>query len=66
MKRRTLMSNQNQKRQDQQQKKQGQQPAQKVDQDEIRKAEIRKAVKEDMIDPKNPQGQQDTDYSGGT
>jgi hypothetical protein len=29
-------------------------------------AEIRKAVRADMIDPKHPQGQQDTEYSGGT
>jgi hypothetical protein len=30
-----------------------------------RKAEIRKAVEEDKIDPKNPKGQQDTGFSGG-
>jgi hypothetical protein len=60
------MSNQNQKNPDQLQQNQSQKPVQPADEDEIRKAEIRKAVKEDMIDPNNPQGQQSTDYSGGT
>lgn len=59
------MSNQNQKNPYQQQN-QSQKPGQPADEDEIRKAEIRKAVRADMIDPKNPQGQQVTDYSGGS
>jgi hypothetical protein len=56
------MSNQNEKKPDLQQQKKPQQ----VDEDEIRKDEIRKAVRADMIDPKHPHGQQDTEYSGGT
>jgi hypothetical protein len=59
------MSNQNQKNPDLQQQNQSQKD-QQADEDEIRKAEIRKAVMADRIDPKNPQGQQVTDYSGGT
>jgi hypothetical protein len=48
------------------QQNQSQKPVQPADEDEIRKAEIRKAVEQDMIDPNHPQGQQATDYSGGT
>jgi hypothetical protein len=47
-----------QQRQNQEQKKSGQQPD--------RKSEIRKAVEQDKIDPNNPQGQENTEYSGGT
>ena len=60
------MSNQNQENPDLQQQNQSQKPGQQADEDEIRKAEIRKAVMADRIDPKNPQGQQVNDYSGGT
>ncbi|MEH6951238.1 hypothetical protein V4R08_07800 [Nitrobacter sp. NHB1] len=58
------MSNQtpNQNKATQQQQNQDQ----KRDPDEIRKAEIRKAVEQDQIDPKNPKGQQDTGFSGGS
>ena len=52
------MPNQNRsdgKRQDQTQKSSEQE----------RKAEIRKAVEQDKIDPKHPKGQQDTGFSGG-
>lgn len=37
-----------------------------ADEEAIRLAEIRKAVEQDRIDPEHPQGQQNTDYSGGT
>ena len=47
-----------QQRQSQEQKKSGQQPD--------RKSEIRKAVEQDKIDPNNPQGQENTEYSGGS
>jgi hypothetical protein len=47
-----------QQRQNQEQKKSGQQPD--------RKSEIRKAVEQDKIDPNNPQGQENTEYSGGS
>ncbi|WP_425904857.1 hypothetical protein [Nitrobacter sp. TKz-YC02] len=60
------MSNQNEKNPDLQQQNQSQTPSEQADEDEIRMAEIRKAVRADMIDPKHPQGQQDTEYSGGT
>jgi len=60
------MSNQNEKNPDLHQQNQSQKPGQQADEDEIRKAEIRKAVRADMIDPKHPHGQQDTEYSGGT
>jgi hypothetical protein len=59
------MSNQNQKNPDQLQQKQSQKPVQPADEDEIRKAEIRKAVQQDEIDPNHPQGNQNTGYSGG-
>jgi hypothetical protein len=65
MKRENPMSSQTQNNLEQQ-KKQSQKLGQQPNKDEIRKDEIRKAVKEDMIDPNNPQGQQSTDYSGGT
>jgi hypothetical protein len=60
------MSNQNEKNPDLQQQSQSQNPSQQADEDEIRKAEIRKAVEQDKIDPNNPQGQENTEYSGGS
>ena len=61
------MSNQNQKKPDQQQN-QGQKPGQPADNKkaETSKAEIKKAVEQDEIDPNNPQGNQNTGYSGGS
>ncbi|WP_416193772.1 hypothetical protein [Nitrobacter sp. TKz-YC01] len=53
------MANPNEKNQDDQRRKPGEQG------ESGRKAEIKKAVKEDMPD-KNPQGQEKTGYSGGT
>jgi hypothetical protein len=56
----------NQQNPDQQQNR-GERPRVQQQQDEsARKAEIKRAVKKDTIDPNNPQGQQRTDYSGGT
>jgi hypothetical protein len=49
-----------------QQQNRGERPRVRQPDEATRKAEIRKAVKEDMIDSKNAQGQQVTDYSGGT
>ena len=58
------MSNQNQKNPDQQQN-QSQKPGQPANEDEIRMAEIRKAVHQDEIALNDPQGNQNTGYSGG-
>jgi hypothetical protein len=60
------LQQQNEKNPDLQQQNQSQNPSEQADEDEIRMAEIRKAVRADMIDPKHPHGQQDTEYSGGT
>lgn len=46
-----------------QKREQDQKPGQQADN---RKAEIRKAVEQDKIDPNNPQGQENTEYSGGS
>lgn len=43
--------------------KRDQKPDQQAD---TKKSEIRKAVEQDRIDPKNPQGQENTQYSGGS
>lgn len=48
------------------QQNRGERPRVQQPDEATRKAEIRKAVKEDMIDSKNAQGQRVTDYSGGT
>jgi hypothetical protein len=63
-KRRPIMQNQN--KADQQRQNQDQKRDQKSGQQPDRKSEIRKAVEQDRIDPNNPQGQENTEYSGGS
>jgi hypothetical protein len=61
----TIMQNQMNKA-DQQRQNQDQKRDQKPGQQPDRKSEIRKAVEQDRIDPNNPQGQENTEYSGGS
>lgn len=60
------MPNQNKADQQRQNQDHKREPDQKPGQQADRKAEIRKAVEQDRIDPNNPQGQENTEYSGGS